>query len=456
MAASEVPGVVGGPQKGLQRQASPLDGSDILHVSDLGVPRSYACGTFQDGGGAGLVDDLQGLVDALARRTGRPIVLEDRRQRMIVYSEHGDPVDRVRSESILSRRTTPEVIAWFRTFGIADATAPVHTPADAALGLLPRVCVPIRHQDLLLGFLWFVDADGSLGADELAAVDEVHDRFALALYRENLAGELASNRDAESVRNLLTGEPEVQVQVAQEVLATGQFPQGRAIVTLVARPVLRGGPEADELLRVAIEQALVEVRRQLGPRLALHLVRFDHGVLVMVGDAGPPATDIARSLHEALVRACHGLDEVDRIVVGVGSTHASLADTRRSYEDARQAADVAIHLPAVGPIADWSRLGIYRALSHLSAENLEAASIHPGLERLLEDAEATDLVDTLETYLDLAGSAQRCAEALSLHRTSLYHRLSRIEQLCGTDLKDGGERLALHLGLKLARLAGRR
>ena len=400
--------------------------------------------------------DLQGLVDALARRTGRPIVLEDRRQRMIVYSEHDDPVDRVRSGSILSRRTTPEVIAWFRRFGIADATEPVRTPGDADLGLLPRVCVPIRHQDLLLGFLWFVDPDGSLGAQELAAVDEVRDRFALALYRENLAGELASNRDAEAVRNLVTGEHEVQVQVAQEVLATGQFPQGSGIVTLIARPVLGGGGEADELLRVAIEQALVEVRRHLGSRLALHLVRFDHGLLVMVDDAAHPVADVARSLYEALGRACHGLDEVSRIVVGVGSRRASLAETRRSYEDARQAADVALTLPAVGPIADWSRLGIYRALSHLSAEHLEAASIHPGLERLLEDPEAADLVDTLETYLDLAGSAQRCAEALSLHRTSLYHRLGRIEEVCETDLKDGGERLALHLGLKLARLTGRR
>ena len=43
---------------------------------------------------------------------------------------------------------------------------------------------------------------------------------------------------------------------------------------------------------------------------------------------------------------------------------------------------------------------------------------------------------------------------MRLHRTSLYYRLQRVEELAGTDLKDGGERLALHLSLKLARLAG--
>ncbi len=400
--------------------------------------------------------DLQRLVDSLAQRTGRPIVLEDRRQRMIVYSEHADPVDQVRSESILSRRTTPEVIAWFRGFGIATSTSPVRTPANGELGLLPRVCVPIRHQDLLLGFLWFVDPDGSMGQDELGIVDQMRDRFALALYRENLAGELANNRDAEAVRNLLTTEPDVQIQAAHEVITAGQFPQDAGVVVLVARPVLIDGQEPDELLRVAVEHALIDARRRFGPRRVLHLVRFDHGLLVMAADPATPPAETARLLRGDLLHACHGLAVVDRVVVGIGSVQGTLAEVRQSYHDARQAADVAIHLAAVGPIADWSKLGIYRALSHLSAEHLEAATIHPGLQRLLDDPDAADLVHTLETYLDLAGSAQATAQQLALHRTSLYHRLGRIEEVCGTDLKDGGERLALHLGLKLSRLTGRR
>ena len=95
-------------------------------------------------------------------------------------------------------------------------------------------------------------------------------------------------------------------------------------------------------------------------------------------------------------------------------------------------------------------------LAHLSDDQMEATTLHPGLERLLADDRAEPLVDTLETYLDLAGSAQATAAALALHRTSLYHRISRIEELCDADLCDGNERLALHLGLKLARLTGRR
>ena len=400
--------------------------------------------------------ELQGLVDALARRTGRPIVLEDRRQRMLAYSEHGDPLDQVRAESILRRRTTPEVIAWFRGFEIASATSPVRTPANDALGLLQRVCVPIRHQDLLLGFLWFVDPDGSLGERELAAVDEAKERFALALYRENLVGELASNRDAEVVRNLITADPVVQDHAVQELLAGDRFPRGTPVVVMVARPVLVSDREPDELLRLAIEQALVDARRRVGPRGALHLVRHDHGLLLVPAAPVSPPPDAARSLYEDLGRTCRGLPDVSRVVVGIGSVERDLAGVGRSYAAALQAVDVAINLPDAGPIAEWARLGIYRALLHLSAGSLETAVVHPGLERLLDDPNATSLVDTLEIYLDLAGSAQATTQHLALHRTSLYHRLARIEELCDTDLKDGNERLALHLGLKLARLHGRR
>ncbi|WP_369369690.1 PucR family transcriptional regulator [Promicromonospora sp. Populi] len=85
----------------------------------------------------------------------------------------------------------------------------------------------------------------------------------------------------------------------------------------------------------------------------------------------------------------------------------------------------------------------------------DGVAVHPGLEALLDLPEAAPLLHTLETYLELACSAQATAEALHLHRTSLYYRLQRVELLAGTDLKDGTERLALHLALKVARAAGR-
>ena len=65
-----------------------------------------------------------------------------------------------------------------------------------------------------------------------------------------------------------------------------------------------------------------------------------------------------------------------------------------------------------------------------------------------------DLAGTVEAYLDLGGDAKRTAEQLRLHRATLYYRLAKAAQLTGADLRNGHDRLALHLGFKLARLNG--
>jgi DNA-binding PucR family transcriptional regulator len=62
------------------------------------------------------------------------------------------------------------------------------------------------------------------------------------------------------------------------------------------------------------------------------------------------------------------------------------------------------------------------------------------------------LTGTAEAWLDCAGSPQRAAARLCIHRQTLYYRLGRIEELTGLDLADGGDRLLLHLGVRAARL----
>ncbi|MBN9622586.1 MAG: helix-turn-helix domain-containing protein, partial [Actinobacteria bacterium] len=70
--------------------------------------------------------------------------------------------------------------------------------------------------------------------------------------------------------------------------------------------------------------------------------------------------------------------------------------------------------------------------------------------------EALSLIETLERYLDLGGDARAAAEQLFIHRSSLYGRLHRIEEVAGVDLHSGEDRLELHLGVRLWRLGGSR
>lgn len=402
--------------------------------------------------------DFQAIVDGLAARVGRPVLIEDRRQRVVVYSEHDGPMDEVRRLSILRRQTSPEVIAWFRGLGILRARGPLRTPANPGLRMLPRVCVPIWHRDMLLGFLWFIDADQAMTDDEIALAGELASDVALALYWENLAGELASQRETEAVRNLVLADERARAYAARSLIEEGRFGQSVGVVALVAQPVMRPGDDPDEPLRAALEQALATTHRRLGPREALRLVRYDHGLLLVATREGPgrPSTvECAHQLNEILTGVTRGLRSVTGAVVGIGQPRPMLEGARASYDEALQAARVAMHLPGLSRVADWSQLGIYQVLAQLPAEQMGGTAVHPGLERLLANKANLPLLETLETYLDLAGNAHATSERLRLHRTSLYYRLHRVEQLAATNLKDGNERLCLHLGLKLARLSGR-
>ncbi|WP_283138258.1 PucR family transcriptional regulator [Rhizohabitans arisaemae] len=377
--------------------------------------------------------ELQRIVDDLAVRLNRPVLVEDRRQRVVAYSEQFGPMDDIRRNSILRRGTTPEIRAWLQGTGAFQSREPIRTPAAPHLGLLPRVCVPVRHRDLLLGFVWFIDTEPAMPQENVDHAVETISQMALALYHESLAAGLASHRELEAVRDLLLGDPRESVAAAHTLIEAGSFTQAGSVTALVIRPVLAPGAEPDESLRTAVEEMLLTAR-QAG-RGALHLVRYDHGILLT---AGTP----------------QALQQTVASVVGVGRPQAQLAQAATSYGEALLAAQIAARVPSLGPTAEWATLGVYRLLASLPPVSPGDGRLHPGLERLLADEHCGPLVETLETYLDLAGNAHETARRLRLHRTSLYYRLHRVEELAGTDLKDGGERLALHLGLKLARLSG--
>ena len=398
--------------------------------------------------------ELQRVVDAVAGRVGRAALIEDRHQQVVAYSAHAEPLDGVRRASILSRHTTPEVVAWFRAAGVHRTRAPMRTPAAPELDLLPRVCLPILHADVLLGFMWFIDADGSMSEADIREAASAATDVSRLLHRADVLGDLASEREAEAARTLLSDTPEHRVRVAGELLADGLVAEDGPVTALAVQPV--GERATDDAARAGLEQALVATRRWYGARSALHLVRRDHGILLLCGGeaAHRPAVAVARHLADGLRSAVRRVPGVTRGVVGVGETYPRLADAAGSYRQAARTARIAARLPALGDVASWSSLGVYRLLSMVDEQQVDVPEVHPGLLRLLHADGGRVLAQTLETYLDLAGNAHATAERLRLHRTTLYYRLQRVEQLAGTNLKDGNERLTLHLALKLAQLSG--
>ena len=71
-----------------------------------------------------------------------------------------------------------------------------------------------------------------------------------------------------------------------------------------------------------------------------------------------------------------------------------------------------------------------------------------------DDQYETELVATVEAYLDNDGNVAATAKQLFTHRHTVRYRLERVKELCGHDVSSTEGREKLSLGLKAMRVLG--
>lgn len=239
----------------------------------------------------GVKGDYQELVDEISALLSAPATLENRDFGLIAFGAHDSDsdfdestLDPVRTRSILTRRSTAAVRTWFEGFGIARATGPVRIPPTPEAGVYRgRICLPVRHRGVVLGYVWLLDDDPGPTEQQLTAAMEVAGRIGALLADEAQAGADLTRE----FREVLTAERGWQRDMAVAALRTalGSRADGLHAVVCVApwpsadpddAPSFRTIPAADALCTVpwgAAGQALALLVRlraadALGPAMA--------------------------------------------------------------------------------------------------------------------------------------------------------------------------------------------
>jgi DNA-binding PucR family transcriptional regulator len=388
---------------------------------------------------------IQDLVDSLADRLRSPVGIDDRRYRAVAYSSHPDSIDPVRRMSILGRQAPSAVTEWLDDLGLQTATEDVRLPRNEALGMAPRVCVPLRFHDRLLGFLWLMDEQG-LTDETLHEVDDYAAQMCHELLRLEQEEAGTRLREAEAVRALTTG------TAGERDLAPGTVASACCYVVVLVRPLGEGlplGREADVRLTLATDRT----RRGAAPRHVLAAVGDSRAVVVC---AGPSFEQLARCASGLLTSAETEFSDLDDVVVSVGvsGSRHRLSELGSARREAELAARVAAAPTGIGPLALWTGLGAYRMAAALVDDRDPVDYLPVTLRTLLRAGDAHVLVPTIETFLERGGDVAVASAELFIHRSSLYNRLHRAEELSGVDLRSGSDRLELQLGLRLWRLAG--
>ncbi|GGR32118.1 PucR family transcriptional regulator [Streptomyces roseolus] len=394
--------------------------------------------------------DYQELVDEISALLGTPATLENRDFGLIAFGAHDSDddsaMDPVRTRSILTRKSTPAVRAWFEGFGITRATGPVRIPAAPDAGVYrDRICLPVRHRGVVLGYVWLLDADPGPSHERLTAAMEVAARIGELLADEERAGADLSRE----LRAVLTAERGWQYDMAVAALRTALGPDADGLHALVCvapwtgedSPSPRTVPGAAALCTLPWRgpggphlgaPGADEAAPGPGPQRSLAVL-----VRLRSADNPSPADTAAGRLRGTAGPAA---------VAGIAAPRRGLGELDLCWREASAAARAAHAQPRLGPLAHWSELGAYRLLTALPQ-----AGPDPAVRALLAPAH-TELARTAEVFLDHAGQAGRTAAALGIHRQTLYYRLSRVEQLTGLELDSGEDRLLLHMALKAARL----
>ena len=212
---------------------------------------------------------------------------------------------------------------------------------------------------------------------------------------------------------------------------------------------------ADDDWRARVLAAAERAARAGAPG-ALAAVVEDHVVVLLPTHEDQGLRKVAEGIARELHASVHGF------TFAVGHSRVALdpVDLYRAGNEALLAANVATANTGPDDVAmlAFEDTGAYRLL--LPAMSEDPAELQRFYEETVaplvayDDQYETDLVQTLETFLDADGNVAGTAARLFTHRHTVRYRLERVKDLTDLDVASTDGREKLGLGLKAMRVLG--
>lgn len=171
---------------------------------------------------------------------------------------------------------------------------------------------------------------------------------------------------------------------------------------------------------------------------------------------GASGDEAARAAESILAELRSGLPG-HTFAVGRSRVAADPADLARAADEALLAANVAEGDPERDSLA-FDETGAYRLLlPTMSEDTAELQRFYAETVEALvayDDQYATDLVGTVQAFLEADGNVAATAALLFTHRHTVRYRLERVRDLSGLDVGSTDGREQLSFGLKSMRVLG--
>ena len=385
---------------------------------------------------------LEGLVKTMAEISGKGILVQDKRGRILVECASSalstiwkDIVPHLRSLESL-----PELLQDRQRAGIQPSVINQDLP-----GGLTRLVAPITVAEVARGYLSLIGVAGEIDAlDQLVAEQGVR-VCALEMSRAKAIREAEKRLKGDLLTVLL-----------QEELSPRDS-------QLWAEAVGLDLSQAHVGLRFTWDSPTPPSRRRLETivngeisRLGLKTIVNPMGLeIVCFCEIDPGASRPAAAVEFGQAVIDQGYQEYPETPIrcGIGSPAHDLPAWRESFSHAGQALEMARRFQE-DKVLFFPDLSVYRLLFQFEHNPALIAFQEEILGPLLAYDGSPELLHTLEVYFEHNGSLAQASEVLFIHRNTLSYRLDRISEIAGLDLEKPETRLAVELALHIYRMFG--
>lgn len=402
---------------------------------------------------------LDQIAAALATMVDNPVLITDRYLSVIAWQCHEDRVDAHFAESV-ARRTMSTVGGIENAIGTAIGgrrRVSVVKPSPEDGLLWPRVVSPVFAAGQVLGHVWVVERARRLVEIDFVVLEQTARAVALGMLRERAVLEAETRLRGDFVGALLQGQRD-PLALARDAALIGFDLRAPHVVLVVAPDPRDGTVGGGEIPMQAMHELFEIVRTMTQAALPDTLVAYrPEGIIVLAGTTKAPGLD-ARGLAERVHAAVAQHFPHSPVSVGLGGTCRGAADYPGACERAVKALRIVRSLGRRASVVDIDELDVYEALFDSASKDRLWQFVDQTLGRLrdYDRAHASDLVRTLEVYLDNGGSLAESAKVLVVHANTVEYRVRRASELSGRDLRDPEERFRLQLALRIARLTSGR
>lgn len=325
-----------------------------------------------------------------------------------------------------------------------------------------RLVAPIQVGNRLLGFVSLFRSQLSFNDEEIIALERAASVFALEILKKKEIAEVERRLKGDFIDELLSGNFSDSDSIINRAVGLDYN------ITLPHRVVVLEIHNFPQLIKSfeQNEKKILQFKTEFANKIETCLERFGKGmvvnrsnkiiILVQLNKPDSPERDTRQLAEYIIQQVSHHFPTVT-LSVGIGSICTHLSGFNQSYLSAQKAIEIGKVINKKGQIISLEQFGahalLFSTLNPTDLYNFAASQIGSLLE--YDDTTKTQLIPTLQNFLEQRGNVEATARTMNMSVGGLRYRLQRIEEITGQDLRDYQTCFNLQLALNILQLAGK-